>query len=116
MPISCAAFALIRAADYPEVVRIYDDGYEPRSFEEADRAALGLLWRHRRAFTEQEAINAFAELHGRRPTDVEVSDERSRWVRTLMSYQELQQQAVGMNCEALYEVADRSCPKLPGGQ
>ena len=47
VPMSCAAFALIRSADYPEAVRVYDERHEPRSFEEADRAALGLLWRHR---------------------------------------------------------------------
>jgi hypothetical protein len=109
VPMSCAALALIRSADYPEAARVYDEGEEPRSFEEADRAALGLLWRHRRAFAEEAAISAFAELNGRPPTDEQLSDERSRWVRTLMSYLEPIRQAIEENCEALYEVADRSC-------
>ena len=112
VPMACAADATIRAAEYPEAIRVYDDGQPPRSFEEADRAALGLLWRHRRAFAEEVAIAAFRELFGRPPTDEELSDERSRWVRTLMSNPE----AVGANCEALYEVADRSCPTPRSGQ
>lgn len=113
VPMSCAAFAVIRSADYPEAVRVYDDGHEPRSFEEADRAALGLLWRHRRTFAEEVAISAFAELHGRPPTDEQLRDERSRSVRALMSYPEPLREAVATNCEALFEVADRSCP-APG--
>ena len=112
VPMSCAAFALIRSADYPEAVRVYDERHEPRSFEEADRAALGLLWRHRHAFAEEVAATAFRELFGHSPTEEELSDERSRWVRTLMSNPE----AVGANCEALYEVADRSCPTPRSGQ
>ena len=91
-------------------------GHEPRSFEEADRAALGLLWRHRRDFAEEVAVAAFRELFDRPPTDEELSDERSRWVRTLMSYPEPLRQAVAANCEALYEVADRSCPTPRGAQ
>jgi hypothetical protein len=43
VPMSCAALALISGADYPEAIRVYDEGHEPRSFDEADRAALGLL-------------------------------------------------------------------------
>jgi hypothetical protein len=69
VPMSCAASAPIRSADYHEAVRGYDEGQEPRSFEEADHAALGLLWRHRRTFAEEVAISAFAALHGRSPTD-----------------------------------------------
>jgi hypothetical protein len=112
VPMSCAALALIRSADYPESVWVYDEGREPRSFEEADGAALGLFWRHRRTFAEQVASSAFAELHGRPPTDEELSDERSRWVRKLMSYPEPIRQAIQANCEALYELADRSCPAV----
>jgi hypothetical protein len=107
---SCAALALIRSADYPEAVRVYDEGHEPQSFEEADRAGLGLLWRHRRTFAEEVAVSAFAELYDHPPTDEELSDERSRWVRTLMSYPEPIREAIHANCEALYEEADRSCP------
>lgn len=110
VPMSCAALAMIRGADNPEAVRVYDEGHEPRSFEEADRAALGLLWRHRRTFSEDEAIRAFADLRGRLPTDEEVSDARSRRVRTLMSDPEPLREAVEDNCEALFEIADRSCP------
>ncbi len=86
VPMACAADATIRAAEYPEAIRVYDDGQPPRSFEEADRAALGLLWRHRRAFAEEVAVAAFRKLFDRPPTDEELSDEHSRWVRTLMSY------------------------------
>jgi len=114
VPMSCGALALIRSADYPEAVRMYDERHEPRSFEEADRAALGLLWRHRRTFAEEEAIRAFAELHERPPTDEELSDARSWWVRTLMSYPEPLREAVEDNCEALFEIADRSCPARRG--
>jgi hypothetical protein len=110
VPMFCAAFAAIRSADYPEAVRVYDDGHAPRSFEEADRATLGLLWRHRSTFAEEVAISAFEELHGRPPTDDQLSDERSRSVRALMSYPQPLREAVATNCEALFEVADRSCP------
>ncbi|MCF7983074.1 MAG: hypothetical protein K9L70_01600 [Thiohalocapsa sp.] len=109
-PTSCAALALIRSADYPEAVRVYEEGHEPLSFEEADAAALGLLWRHRRTFAEDEAIRAFAELHGRSPTDAELSDAQSRWVRMLVSYPQPLREAVEQNCEVLFEIADRSCP------
>ena len=112
VPMSCAAFAVIRSADYPEAVRVYDDGHAPRSFEEADRATLGLLWRHRRTFAEEMAISAYAQLHGRPPTEDQLRDERSRSVRALMSYPQPLREAVATNCEALFEVADRSCPAL----
>jgi hypothetical protein len=114
VPMSCAALAMIRSADYPEAARVYDEGHEPRSFEETDRAAQGLLWRHRRTFSEDEAIRAFAELHGRPPTDEELSDVQSRSVRTLMSYPEPLREAVEDNCETLFEIADRSCPAPRG--
>jgi len=73
---------------------------------------LGLLWRHRRAFVEEAATSAFAELYGRPSTDEELSDERSRWIRKLMSHPEPIRQAIQANCETLYEVADRSCPAV----
>jgi hypothetical protein len=107
---SCAALALIRGADYPEAIRVYDEGQEPRSHAEAERAALGLLWRHREQFAEDLAAQAVAELFGKPPTPDELRNERSRWVHKLMSYPEPLRKAVVMNCEALFEVADRSCP------
>jgi hypothetical protein len=105
---SCAALPLIRSADYSEAVRLYDEGQEPRNFEEADRTALGLLWRHRRAFADGVASSAFAEVYGRPPTHEELSDERSQWVRSLMSHPDPIREAIAANCDALYEVADRS--------
>jgi hypothetical protein len=116
VPMSCAALALIRGADYPEVVRVYDEGHKPRTFAEADRAALGLLWRHRQQFAEDVAVLAFNELYGRPPTDDKLRAERSKWVHKLMSYPKLLREAVVMNCEALFEVADRSCPTPRGVQ
>ena len=56
VPMSCTALALIPGADYPEVARVYDEGHEPRDFAEADRAGLGLLWRHRQQFAEDVAV------------------------------------------------------------
>ena len=111
---SCAALALIRGADYPDAVRVYDEGQEPRSHAEAERAALGLLWRHRQSFAEDVAVQAFSELFGKPPTADELRNERSRWVHKVMSYPEPLREAIVTNCEALYEVADRSCP-TPGG-
>jgi hypothetical protein len=116
VPLSCAALALIRSADYPESVRVYDEGHEPRSFGETDHAAPGLLWRHRRNFAEEEAIRAFVELHGRPPAGEELRDARNRWRRTLMSYPGALRGAVEGSCEALFQIADRSCPPPPGGQ
>jgi len=46
--------------------------------------------------------------------DEELSDVRSRWVRTLMSYPKPLREAVEDNCEALFEIADRSCPTPRG--
>jgi hypothetical protein len=109
---SCAAVVLIRSADYPEAVRDYRDGEDPRSFEEADRAALGLLWRHRRTVADEVAASPFAELYGRSPTDEAFSDDRSRWVRALMSYPEPLREVVESSCEALFDMADRSRPTL----
>lgn len=60
------------------------------------------------------AARAFTELYGRPPTEQELGNERSRWVQTLMSYPEPLREAIATNCEALYEVADRSCPTPPG--
>ena len=111
---SCAAIALIRGADYPEAVRVYDEGQEPRSHAEADRSALGLLWRHRQQFAEDVAARAFAELFGKQATEEELGVERTRWVHALMSYPEPLREAVAMNSEALSEVADRSCPTPRG--
>ena len=113
VPMSCTALALILGADYPEVVRVYDEGHEPRSFTEADRAGLGLRWRHRQQFAEDVAMSAFRELYGRPPSKDELRAERSKWVHKLMSYPEPLREAVATNCEALFEVADRSCPTPP---
>jgi hypothetical protein len=110
VPMSCAPVAHIGAADYPEAVRIYDEGHTPENFEKADRAALGLLWRHRQDFARTVAAAAFTEHNRRPPTQGELDDERSRWVRTLMSYPPPLREAVEQNCEALFEIADRSCP------
>ena len=84
VPMSCAALALIRGADYPEVVRVYDEGHAPRDFSEADRAGLGLMWRHREQFAEDVAVRAFTELYGRAPSEDELRAERSKWVHKLM--------------------------------
>jgi hypothetical protein len=116
VPMSCAALALILGADYPEVVRVYDEGHEPRSFAEADRAGVGLMWRHRQQFGEDVAVSAFSELYGRRPSEDELRAERRKWVHKLMSYPEPLREAVVMNCEALFEVADRSCPTPRGAE
>ena len=62
------------------------------------------------------AVSAFTELYGRPRSDDEPRAERSRWVHKLMSYPEPLREAVVMNCEALFEVADRSCPTPRGVQ
>jgi hypothetical protein len=116
VPMSCAALAQILGADYPEAVRVYDEGHEPLSFAEADRAALGLLWRHRQQFAEDVAAQAFAELFGKPVTNDNLRAGRSRWVHKLMSYPEPLREAVAMNCEVLFEVADRSCPMPRGAE
>lgn len=117
VPLSCAALALIRSADYPEAVRVYDEGHEPQSLGETDHAAPpGLLWRHRRNFAEEEAIRAFVELHRRPPAGEELRNARNRSRRTLMSSPEALLGAVEDSCKALFQIADRSCPPPPGGQ
>jgi len=105
-----AAVAHMQSAGYPEVIRVYDEGHTARSAEEAERAALGQRWRHRREFAVDTAVAAFTELYGRQPTDYELRDERSRWVHTLMDYPEALRQAVRMNCERLFDRADTSRP------
>jgi hypothetical protein len=60
------------------------------------------------------AAQAFTKLFGRPPTADVLRNERSRWVHKLMSYPEPLREAVATNCEALFEVADRSCPTPPG--
>ena len=111
VPMSCAAVAHIRSADYPEAIRVHDEGHTPRSAEETERAALGLRWRHRRDFAIETAAAAFTELYGRRPTDDELHDERSRWVHKLMDYPDALRQAVRMNCTGLFNLADVSHPR-----
>jgi hypothetical protein len=115
-PMSCAALALISGADYPEAIRVYDEGDEPRGHAEAERAALGLLSRHRQSFAEDVAAQALAELFGKPPTADELRGERSKWVHKLMSYPEPLREAVATNCEALFEVADGSRPTPRGVQ
>jgi hypothetical protein len=100
----------------PKRSRVYDEGHAPRDFAEADRAAQGLLWRHRQRFAEDLAARAFTELYGARPTGQTLRDERSRWVHTLMSYPEPLREAVATNCETLFDAADRSCPTQGRGQ
>jgi len=87
---------------------------EPRSFAEADRAGLGLLWLHRQQFVEDVAVQAFTELFGKPPAPDELRNERSRWVLKLMSYPAPLREAIATNCEPLYEVGDASCPTPPG--
>jgi hypothetical protein len=78
VPMSCAAFAHIRGAEFPKTMRVYDEGHTPRSITEAHRAALGLGWQDRVEFAETSASVAFNELRGRLPTEAEMNDERSR--------------------------------------
>jgi hypothetical protein len=110
VPLSCAAWALLRSADYPEAVRVYDEGHEPRSFTEADRALLGLQWRHRQQFAEDLAARAYTALFGSPPTADQLRADRSQWVHKLMSYPKPLREAVAANCDALYELADRTRP------
>jgi hypothetical protein len=112
VPMSCAAYATIQAAEYPEVMRVYDDGEPPRSVEEAGRAALGLRWRHRGKVAKEVAVSAFAQLQGRAPTAEALSDEHSRWIRRLMDYSDAQRAAVADTCQRLYDQADRSSPTV----
>jgi hypothetical protein len=114
VPMSCAAYATIQAAEYPEVMRVYDDGEPPRSDAEAGRAALGLRWRHRSKVAKQVAVKAFAQLHGRAPTAEALSDEHSRWIRRLMDYSDAQRAAVADRCQRLSDEADQTCPKTVG--
>jgi hypothetical protein len=68
-----------RSADDPEAVRVYrDDGEDPRSFEEGDRAASGLLWRHQRIDAEELAASMFAEPGIPPRTGEEPTDQRRR--------------------------------------
>ena len=113
VPMSCAAFARIQAADYPEAVRVYQEGHDAKSLDEGERAMLGLMWRHRQSIAQTLAVSAFVEWAGRSPSEVELSDEQSRWVRTLMSYPPALREAVAENCERLYALADRSCSSRP---
>ena len=110
VPMSCAAYAHIQSAEYPETIWVYSEGRSPRSVAEASRAALGLKWLQRRDFAEKNAVAAFNGLHGRPATKGEVRDERSRWVHKLMSYPDPLREAVGMNCEGLFAMADSSRP------
>jgi hypothetical protein len=112
VPMSCAAVALIRGAEYPETIRVYDEGHEARGAAEADRAVLGLSWRHRREFARKAATQAFTELYDRAPTEDELRNERSRWVHTLMGYSQPLRDAVRWNCQALFDLADAS--RRPG--
>lgn len=109
-PMSCAAVALLRATDYPEAVSVYDEGQPPRSFAEADRATLGLLWRHRQQFAEAVAARAFTDLSGEPPTLDVLRDARNRWMAELTTYPEPLREAIGTNCEALFEGAEQWCP------
>lgn len=111
---SCATVALIRGADYLKVLRVYGRGRGPRRHADADRAARGLLWRHREQFAEDKAVSTFAELYGRPSTDRELRAKHSRWAHKLMGYPETLPGAVTINWEALFGVADRSCPTLRG--
>ncbi len=110
VPLACAALAQIRAAEYPEVVRVYDQGQAPQSFEEADRAMLGLQWRHRQQFAEDLATQAFVDVFGRPPTADELANERSRWVRTLRDDPDPAHEVLETDCEALFDAAQEWCP------
>ncbi len=113
VPMSCAALARIHAAEYPEAVRICREGHSPRSVGEANRALLGLQWRHRLSFAQTLAIAAFSEWAGRVPTDSELRDAQSRWVQNLMSYPPALRKAIAANCAQVFVLADRSRPTRP---
>jgi hypothetical protein len=114
VPLSCAAVALIRGTEYPETIRIYDEGHEARRAAEANCALLGLTWRHRQQFARYVATEAFTALYDRAPTEDELRDERSRWVHTLMGYPQPLRDAVETNCEPLFEAAEQRGPGAGG--
>jgi len=109
VPISCAAVALIRSADDPQAVRVCRDGEDPRSFEEGDRAASRLLWRHQRIDAEELAASMFAEPGIPPRTGEEPTDQRRCWVRSPISYPTPLRDAVVPHTEVLFDMADRSC-------
>jgi hypothetical protein len=117
----CAAYAAMRAADYPEAVRVYDQRLPPRSYEEADLAALGLLWRHRSEYAAAVAARAASPAPaddlrpGQRP-EQRTGDERSHWIGRLTDISAAQREAVADSCQSLYDEADRSCPSAIGFQ
>jgi hypothetical protein len=111
---ACAAYAALRAADYPEAIRIYDERLPPRSYQEADLAALGLLWRHRADFAATSEGRSAQRLPGQRLPPDRLIDAQGGWVERLRNYTAAQRQSVADGCQTLYDEADRSCPNVVG--
>lgn len=110
---SCAALARIHAAEFPEAVRVYHQGHHAQSIEEAERAMLGLMWRHRQSIAQTLAVSAFVKARGRSPSEMELRDEESRWVKVLMGYPTALREAIADNCAPVFALAERACPSRP---
>jgi hypothetical protein len=115
-PMACAAYAAMRAADYPEAVRVYEERLPPRSYEEADLAALGLLWRHRADFAAAVAEPSVPGLSSPPPPPDGQTDGRIGRDQRLEGSLAAQRQAIADSCQPLYDEADRSCPSVIGFQ
>lgn len=110
--LSCAAYALSRTGEYPETIRVYQEGKEARTQEEAGRALAGLRWTNRAFFSRHGfAAEAWEDLHGSAPTHGELRTEVGKWLELLNEADRSQRESIHANCRQLFEYADEVCAK-----
>lgn len=106
---SCAAYAFIQTRDYPETIRVFQEGNEPTSEAERERAEEGLRWTNRALVSRGIVGHTYEVLTGKIATNVIVSEVQGDWVETLNQSTYQEREMINENCRDQYNFADEYC-------
>lgn len=107
---SCAAYAMIRTADFPETLNVFINKKPAKSALELEKAKTGMMWTNR-SFYSGDILGAkyLYALYDRTILNGDIISERTKWVKLLNDASEAQREAIHTNCLPIYQNADRYC-------
>jgi hypothetical protein len=108
---SCSAYAMIRTAEFPETVKVYEDKKPAADALEASRARMGMIWTNRVFFSSSVGAQFYHQIAGRSPSNGEIDDAKGQWMKILNDASESEREAIHAICRTLYEEADTYCAK-----
>lgn len=107
---SCAAYAAVREADFPEAVSVSQGASAPLSEAGRANARTGLRWSNRRAWSEERARLAVLREAGRPGAAPDLETLLAWWSDFVGDIPAAQREAwAQLTCSSIYDAADRDC-------